>query len=200
VIKGSNHTIESRNKIKETRSKNKTNYKKYIPEKKKPIYELPYGIKVLHENYTARYVMCRIEAHSLFPNSKITPQSRQYIQRSRVVMTAALGRPLAFHEHVHHINEDEKHNDDLDNLEILWSDEHNRHHKLGTKHTDSVKKQIGESLRKAYNEGRKVKSLRSQVGENNNFYGKIHSEQTKQIMREKALERNRKRREENGKM
>jgi hypothetical protein len=121
-----------------------------------PIYELPHGIGVISETSGGKYVRCYIIAHELFPRSKINKQGRQLIQRSRVVMTAALGRPLATNEHVHHIDENDKHNDSLENLEVLWSDEHNRHHKSGFKHSEATKRQIGTALQLAFKEGRKV--------------------------------------------
>ena len=121
--------------------------------KKEPIYVLPNNIKVIGESYSGTYVHCYIEARpDLFPNSKVSKYNRQTIQRGRVVLTSLLGRPLARNEHVHH--KKDKKNDHLDNLEILWAGEHNKHHKLGSKHSEETKRQIGMSLTRAYQEGR----------------------------------------------
>lgn len=147
--KGKIPALSHPNPLKGRPSRNKGVYKP-------PIYELPNGIKVTHESKeSGRYIYCYIEARpDLFPNSKISKQNKQRVQRSRIIMTSILNRPLATNEHVHHKNEDEKFNDHPDNLEILWCDEHNKHHKLGFKHTEETKKQISLSLNIGYQEGR----------------------------------------------
>lgn len=146
---------------------------------KPPIYVLPHGIEVLSENHSCRYVMAYIIAHPLFPNSKInndTSRPRQYLQLARVIMTSILGRPLARDEHVHHKDEN-VHNNDPSNLEILTSDQHNKHHKIGYKHREEIKLQIGNSLKLAYVEGRhKSPDVK---GDKNPFFGKNHTEETK---------------------
>jgi hypothetical protein len=146
---------------------------------KDPIYELPHDIKVIGEYVSGRYVMCYIVAHSLFPNTKISKQNRQTVQRSRVVMTAALGRVLATNEHVHHVRKDQKHNDSLDNLEVMWVDEHNRHHKLGCQHSEDTKRRIAAAVQLAYEEGRHAPS--SFIGHS----GRPQSESTKDKLRVK---------------
>lgn len=150
-------SVEQRQKISDTRrrriAEGKIVFSKEI-NRKEPIYELNHGIKVLAEYRKKAYVMCRIEAHRLFPNSKIDPQGRQTVQRSRVVMTAHLGRVLLFNEHAHHIKEDQKDNDDLTNLEVKTATDHNKHHKTGSRHRLSTIERIGESMRQAYQTGR----------------------------------------------
>lgn len=135
---------------------------------KSPIYELPNGIKVTYENYKSTYVMCYIRSHPLFPNTKITNQDRQFIRRSRVVMTALLGRTLLSSEHVHHKNKNDKHNDHPDNLEVLCADEHNKLHKLGFRHSEETKKKIAKSMRDAHRSGRHAPvriTLRNKIGQ-----------------------------------
>lgn len=49
------------------------------------------------------------------------------IYAHRAVMEAHLGRKLERHEHVHHIDHN-THNNDINNLQILTSEEHSRMH------------------------------------------------------------------------
>lgn len=54
-----------------------------------------------------------------------------YVRRSHLVMESALGRPIAPHEVVHHINE-VRDDDRPENLEVLPSQAHHvRHHNIG---------------------------------------------------------------------
>lgn len=185
--KGQRHTAKTKVKMGRTRKRLiKAGVIKVTRPWKAPIYELARGIKVINENKSGTYVMCTLEKHWLFPNSKPSAQGRIYVQRSRVVMTAKLGRVLNRSEHVHHKNEKRKHDDRLSNLEILSSVKHNQHHHTGMQHTVAVKKQIGASLKKAFAEGRRVKPNLS--GKNNPFYGKTHSMET----RKKIVETRRK--------
>jgi uncharacterized protein YbdZ (MbtH family) len=121
--------------------------------RKEVIYELPHGIKVVGEYCKKRYVMCYIEAHHLFPNSKVSAIGRQTVQRSRVMMTALLGRTLDRNEHVHH-GPLGRQDDSYENISLLPVADHNRHHKLGWKHSLATRDQIAESLLTAYKEGR----------------------------------------------
>jgi hypothetical protein len=121
---------------------------------KKPLYILPHGIEVIGEYApfgSNMYWRVRIKAHELF-DAKIV-SGGMYIRRNRVVMTSILGRMLKSNEHVHHINED-KGDDSPRNLELITADEHNKHHKIGTKHTDESKEKTSNSVKKAYAEGR----------------------------------------------
>lgn len=150
--------------------------------KKKPIYTLRNGIRVIHENFSGRYVMVRIEANlKLFPNSAITPAGRQYVQRARVIMTAKLGRALRTDEHVHHKNEKRRHDDSLRNLELKGAFAHNSEHHRGMKHSADAKRRISATLRATYADGRRKRpNLR---GRKNPFFGRKHTEAAKLKMR-----------------
>lgn len=145
--------------------------------KKEPIYVLAHGIAVISERRVRDRIYCSFEAHPFFPNSTPSASGRISVQRARVVMTAELGRALKTDEHVHHKNPRRKRDDSVENLELLTAADHNREHKLGTRHRRSVRKKIGESVRKAIAEGR-AKRYRW-FGEANPFYGKKHSAETR---------------------
>lgn len=115
--------------------------------RKPPIYVLRHGIEVLAEyppNARCRYWRLRLRPHRFFPNSKESGGGIQ-VQRSRVIMSATLGRALERNEHVHHKSGDRS-DDRPENLEVLWAAEHNRHHKLGSKHSEEAKAKISKSL------------------------------------------------------
>lgn len=124
---------------------------------KEPIYILPHNIEVIGEYQPSgenKYWRVRIREHSLFDAKVVS--SGMYIRRSRVVMTSILGRALLETEHVHHKDENVN-NDSPSNLELLSADEHNKHHKIGCKHTEESKSKIGTSLKAAYESGRREK-------------------------------------------
>lgn len=120
------------------------------------LYMLPHGIEVVGE-YEARgqnrYFRLRIRPHPFFPNSKIAGGAIS-VQRSRVVMTSIIGRAISSCEHIHHKDRDRS-NDDPSNLELLSADDHNKHHKTGTRHSVDSKAKISAGLRRALAEGRK---------------------------------------------
>lgn len=116
------------------------------PKRKAPLYTLAYGIEVVNEAPANGYVRCYVRPHHLLYN-------RTMIRKSRVVMTAHLGRRLVSNEHVHH-GRYGKLVDTLNNLTLLTADEHNKHHKIGSKHKPEIKAQIASSLKRAYKEGR----------------------------------------------
>ena len=152
-----------------------------------PLYVLPRGVKVFNEVTSGRYVMLVIEARpELFPNTKVTGRyaRRQKVQRSRIIMTLRLGRPLDKNEHVHHRNE-KTHDDRPRNLKLSSADDHNRHHHLGMKHTPKIKRQIATSMRRAHLRG----SHSHLKGKNHPWSGKTHTKATKEKMRRSALKR-----------
>ncbi len=121
--------------------------------KKAPIYVLPHGIEVIGEyapNKKCPYWRVRVRPHPLIVGKVV--HGGVYIRRSRAIATANLGRIIGPDEHVHH--QDGRENDVPEHLEVLSPAEHMRHHKVGAKHTDEAKKRIGESVTKAYEEGR----------------------------------------------
>jgi hypothetical protein len=87
-------------------------------------------------------------------------------------MTAHLGRRLRDDEQVHH-GRLGKLNDSIKNLKVLTTKAHNRHHKLGTKHTTATRNQIAESMRLAYANG--IHKRANMRGKRNPFYGKRHT-------------------------
>lgn len=123
---------------------------------KPPLYVLPYGIEVIGE-YPARgknrYWRVRIRPHPFFPDTPVV-HGGCYVRRSRVVLASKLGRALTPEEHAHHEDED-RDNDTPMNLGQLSPAEHNRHHKMGSKHTEDAKARISESLSRAIREGRR---------------------------------------------
>jgi len=124
---------------------------------KTPIYILPHGIEVIGEYAPSgenRYWRVRINAHHLF-DAKIV-SGGMYIRRSRVVMTSVVGRKLLDSEHVHHKDEDVN-NDSPSNLKIISPSEHNKHHKIGVKHSEEAKSKISNSLKSAYDDGSREK-------------------------------------------
>lgn len=124
--------------------------------KKPPKYILPHGIEVIGEYQPTTknpYWRVRIRPHRFFEVKSIS--GGIYVKRSRVVMSSILGRRLLPSELVHHCSED-KTDDSAGNLEIISPAEHNRHHKVGTSHSTETKIKIGNGLRAAIAEGRRL--------------------------------------------
>jgi hypothetical protein len=119
---------------------------------KKPILVLAHGIKVIGEYTGGLYVVWRIRPHRFFSgeisNNGVT------VRRCRVIMAAHLGRGLGRLEFVHH-KDGNKHHDELSNFELMSAADHNREHKIGSRHTESSKEQIGRSVAAAYRSGQK---------------------------------------------
>lgn len=112
-----------------------------------PLYVLPQGIEVVSEYRRETRVYVRIREHCLF--SAPVSNGAQLVARSRVVMTSIIGRELHYNEIVHHLNED-SFDDSEGNLCLVSAAEHNRTHKLGTKHSEGSKSRISASLKTAY--------------------------------------------------
>lgn len=122
---------------------------------KPALYVLPHGIEVIGEyapNSKCRYWRVRIRPHRFFAGTPV--RSNGYdVRRSRVLLAAKLGRALTAQEHAHHGDENTS-NDTLDNVELLTAAEHNRRHKVGSRHTQATRDLIAEGMRRAYSEGR----------------------------------------------
>jgi hypothetical protein len=120
---------------------------------KKPIYTLPHGIQVIGEyapNAHLPYWRLRIRPHPFFDSKPVC--GGLYVRRSRVLMSAHLGRPLLRSEHVHHKNHDRT-DDRIENFELLDAADHNRHHKTGTKHRPESKAKTAASMHRAHATG-----------------------------------------------
>jgi len=118
------------------------------------LYTLPGDIHVIGEYSPSKsnpYTRVRILEHHLF--DAVVKLGCQQIKKSRVVMTSILGRKLLITELVHHKNENRE-DDSPDNLEIISADCHNKHHKIGTKHSDKSKTKISIGMKQAFKEGR----------------------------------------------
>lgn len=124
---------------------------------KLPLYVLPHGIEVIGE-YPARgknlYWRLRIRPHPFFPDAKVVSNGC-YVRRNRVVLASQLGRALTAEEIAHHDDEDRE-NDAPGNLKLSTHAEHNRHHKVGTKHSEEAKSRISAGLTLAIAEGRRL--------------------------------------------
>ena len=127
---------------------------------KKPIYTLPHGIEVIGEYAPSErnpYWRVRVRPHHFFPDAR--PHFGAIsVHRSRAVLASVLGRPLERNDHAHHIDGDRT-NDSPANLQLLRAEEHNRHHKIGARHTAQVKQQIRNSLKQAHADGRHKKPI-----------------------------------------
>lgn len=126
--------------------------------KKQPLYVLPHGIEVVGEYAPTsknRYWRVRIRPHPFFASVKVR-YGGIYVRRSRVVLASQLGRPLRSDELAHHGDEDKQH-DTASNLELLSASEHNRIHKTGSTHTEAARREISQSLRAAYRDGRRAR-------------------------------------------
>ena len=124
--------------------------------RKAPLYVLPHGIEVIGE-YAARgvnrYWRVRIRPHPFFPDVAVV-HGGCCIRRSRVVLASKLGRALTPDELAHHCDED-RDNDSPGNVQLVSASEHNRHHKIGSVHSEEAKSKISEGLRRAIKEGRR---------------------------------------------
>lgn len=89
---------------------------------------------------------------------------------------AYCGKPLLTLEVVHHVDEDRT-NNAIGNLQAMHTDCHNKLHHIGLKHTDEIRRQIAESLNRAYADGRHARP--DVAGERNPFFGKTHSAETR---------------------
>ena len=122
--------------------------------RKPPLYVLPHGIEVVGEyapNARVPYWRVRIRPHRFFAGVPVI-SGGSYVRRSRVVLAAKLGRALLPTEHAHHRDED-RHNDSLDNIELLTAADHNRHHKTGAKHRADSRAKTSATLKRLYAEG-----------------------------------------------
>lgn len=120
-----------------------------------PLYVLPHGIEVIGEyapNRKFPYWRVRVRPHPLIVGKVI--HGGIYVKRSKAVATSKLGRIIGPEEHVHH--GDGRENDVPEHLEVLSAADHNRHHKIGAKHTQDAKNRIAASVRRAYEEGKKT--------------------------------------------
>ena len=121
---------------------------------KQPLYVLPHGIEVIGEYAPKgknKYWRVRIRPHQFFPNVPVVSDGC-YVRRSRVVLSAKIGRALLMTEIAHHINEN-KTDDSPDNLEIETPASHNSHHKTGVTHTAEAKAKTSQSLTDCYAAG-----------------------------------------------
>jgi hypothetical protein len=73
-------------------------------------------------------------------------------------MASILGRALLDSELVHHRDENAS-NDAPENLELIDAETHNRHHKIGSRHSDQSKRKTAESVKAAYASGLKTKPV-----------------------------------------
>ena len=148
-----------------------------------PIYVMNHGIEVLAEYAPSSinpYWRLRIRTHPFFPKAK-SVSGAILVRRSRVVMSAELGREIRRDEHVHHKSGDRT-DDAPANLEILEAAEHNRHHKLGSKHSDESRSKISAGMKEACADRlhRSLKSL--------DWTGRRHSDESKAKMSAKRKE------------
>ena len=123
-----------------------------------PLYVMDCGIEVISV-YPARgrnvYWRLRVRPHPFFAGQTISGQTVS-VRRSRAVLSAKLGRALTRGEHVHHIDGNRE-NDAPDNLALVTADEHNKHHKIGARHSAESRAKTSASLKRAYADGRHKK-------------------------------------------
>lgn len=122
---------------------------------KPPIYTLPHGIEVIGEyapNKKCPYWRVRVRPHPLLAGVNV--YGGVCLRKSRVLMTAHLGRKLLTSEIVHHRNDD-KTDDRVDNFDLVDAGEHNRHHKTGTTRGPESRSRTSASLKTAYRTGRR---------------------------------------------
>lgn len=131
--------------------------KKRIGRPPKPaLYVLPNGIEVIGEyppRGKNRYWRVRIRPHHFFPDVPVV-NGGCYVRRSRVVLASKLGRALMPQEHAHHQDED-RDNDLPANVEHLSPAEHNRHHKVGTRHSQESRHKTSTTLKRLYATGQR---------------------------------------------
>lgn len=121
---------------------------------KMPLYVLPHGIEVVGEYAPSGknlYWRVRIRPHRFFPGVKVISDGC-HVRRSRVLLAAKLGRALTPQEHAHHGDED-RDNDTAANIELLTAAEHNRRHKVGSRHTAVSRAQISDTLKRMHAAG-----------------------------------------------
>ncbi len=127
----------------------------------KPIYVLPHGIEVIGEYApTAKnpYWRVRIRPHPFFPNVRDV-HGGIGVRRNRVILASTLGRAPTRAEVAHHANEDRA-DDAPHNIVKMSPAEHNRHHKLGSRHRPESKAKTSASVKLAYATGRKLPIIR----------------------------------------
>ncbi|MCH8180210.1 MAG: hypothetical protein IIA02_10570 [Proteobacteria bacterium] len=123
---------------------------------KPPLYVLPHGIEVIGEyppNKHCKYWRVRLRPHPFFPGVREV-FGGIYVHRSRAVLASKLGRALTPTDHAHHGNELKDH-DTAENLELLSASEHNRHHKVGAKHSLASRQKTSETLKALYASGQR---------------------------------------------
>jgi NUMOD3 motif len=93
-------------------------------------------------------------------------------------------------EHVHHLDEDPS-NNAPSNLAAAHAFCHNSHHHTGMRHTEEIKQQISATVSAnaaaMTAEERRVKF--GQPGESNGFYGRQHTDEARELMRQAAIGR-----------
>lgn len=147
--------------------------------RKKPLYVLPHGIEVIGEYAPSgknKYWRVCVRPHPFFPNVKERSGSIM-VRRSRAVLSAKLGRALTPDEHAHH-GECGHEVDTFENLSLLTPADHNRHHKIGSKHSAESRNKISAGLRLAIAEGRREPPPRV------NWTGRKHSLEARRKMSE----------------
>lgn len=80
--------------------------------------------------WNGRYWMIKVNDHPSVSHLQI---KHRYVAEHRLIMEEFLGRYLTSEEHVHHIDEN-PHNNEISNLEIVSKAEHNRKHKRVTEY------------------------------------------------------------------
>jgi hypothetical protein len=118
-------------------------------------YLLPHGIQVVGEyapRGSNRYWRLRLRPHRFFPGVRAV-NGAIHVRRSRVMLAAKLGRALTPQEFAHHEDEN-RGNDSMENLRLVSAAAHNRHHKVGSRHSEASRRKIGESLKRAYTAGK----------------------------------------------
>jgi hypothetical protein len=71
----------------------------------------------------------------------------RYVRRNRLILSQKLGRELLSHECAHHIDGDRT-NDDPDNLELMESGEHARHHSTGRHYSEKTRTKMRKAAAK----------------------------------------------------
>lgn len=140
--------------------------------RKQPLFELPHGIEVIGEyppNENTPYWRVRVRPHPLVPGKE--QSGGVLVRRSRAVAASILGRVIGADEHVHHKNEDVT-DDRPGNLIVFTPSQHNEHHKTGKSHTEVAKQRIGQSLQRAYAEGRRQKKTTTHHRDTNGRFSK----------------------------
>lgn len=140
---------------------------------KPALYVLPHGIEVVGEyrpNARFPYWRVRIRPHPFFPGARVVSDGCD-VKRSHAVLASKIGQALPARSHVHHRDEDCE-NDHPENLELLTPAQHNRRHKLGSRHRADSKARIAASLKRAHAEGRRKPVI---IGQRCPVTGRIRS-------------------------